>query len=161
MCSEGQPVSQKDKFMSTEITANIKWKSHFLQPVTVCFLLLVTCGWYYGAPDFHWAALRNLAQTGKKCSAVSLPPSSNDNRLHSHLFVIANWQWLSFLKRSQSFFPVFAFHSFKAQPSINSRKLLLENQNPKDFCKAFCVDSDSWISTSSRTWLLPSEHHLP
>lgn len=119
--------------MSTAITASIERKSHFLQPVTVYFLLLLTCGWYYGPPGFHWAALRSLAQTGKKCSTVSLPSSSNDNRLHSHLLVIPTWQCLSFLKRSQSFFPMFAFHSFKAQPSTNSRKVLLEKQNPKAF----------------------------
>lgn len=57
------------------------------------------------ADDTRELPISNFAQTDKKFSTDSLPASSNDNRLYSNLLVIPTWQWLSFLKESQSFFP--------------------------------------------------------
>lgn len=75
-------------------------KSHFWQAVN----LFTVCYWR-AVDDTRELPISNLASTDKKFSTDSLPASSNDNRLYGHLLVIPAWQWLSFLKESQSFFP--------------------------------------------------------
>lgn len=126
----------------------------------VCFLPLTTCGWYRGAPSFHWAPLRNLVQTGKKCSVVSFPPSCNYNRLHNHLGVTPTCQWHSFLNKSQNFFPRRGISSLWGSTINKFQKIVSKKAESNRLLQNVLCWSWFLNSIFFQNQLLPSEHHL-